>query len=166
MRFLLSLIIWVVIVGGLWQYTALRDAGLVKQVATPVDLSAQGAVVIEITPTFNLEEDPFALQTTTASASSIEIALNSRQVPTDSIELTRGKVARIDDVQGLLQGHNDIYVKASPPLAESDLEQGLRIKVFVDDVLLDEHTIWSSNGALVSGSFSFKYMQEEGDHDH
>ncbi len=168
MRFLLVVTIWVVIVGGLWIYITQRDHRREQIIApVPVDLSVEGRFAIEITPTFSVEKDPFALTTSDSSASHLEIKLNGREIVIDAGEILRGKTIRHEDVDGVLAGYNEIYVAASPPLAENTLEHGIRVKLFDESGLLVDQTVWAEQGALVSGTISFsRLLNEEDSHDH
>ena len=168
MRFLLVVTIWVVIVGGLWGYIADRDAKRQQIVAaTPMDLSVDGQFAIEVTPTFSTEEDPFALTTSDNSASPLTVKLNGMAIDIHTQEVLRGKTIRYEDLSGVLSGHNEIYVAASPPLSENTLEHGVRVKVYEDRTLVVDQTVWADQGALVSGTISFSHSKnQEGSHDH
>ncbi len=167
MRFLLSLSIWIIIVGGLFVYTSSRDAAVSKIApAVPVELAAEGDFSLEITPTFSTEKDPFALQIDDSNQQSIEVRLNGERIKLPEEEVVRGKTLRVDDLSGIVEGHNEVYVKASPPLAESDLNHGIRLHIIKDGKSLASDTIWSSQGSLVSGSLAFTYGDaEEASHD-
>lgn len=168
MRFLLVVTIWVVIVGGLWGYISDRDAKRQQIIAaTPVDLSVEGQFAIEVTPTFSTEEDPFALTTSDSSVQPLTVKLNGMAIDTHTQEVLRGKTLRYEDVSGVLSGHNEIYVTASPPLSENTLEHGVRVKLYEDSTLVVDQTVWSDQGALVSGTINFSHStNEEGNHDH
>ena len=161
MRFILTICIWLVIVGGLWLYTRQRDATISQAVASYADLSVDETFAIELTPTFSVEDDPFALQVEESSSSGMELRLNGTAIPLPDQPVQRGQVVRLDDVSGLLRGHNEIYLKASPPAGENSIEQGVRIKLFSGSELIRDHTVWSGSGALVSGGFSFDYQAEK-----
>ncbi len=168
MRFLLVVIIWVVIVGGLWGYINQRDSKRQQVVATiPVDLTVGGKFIIEITPTFSVEDDPFALTTTDTKASPLKVKLNGIELVLDADEILRGETIRQEDVEGVLVGHNEIYVTASPPLSENTLEHGVRVKLLDQNGLLVDQTVWAQQGAIVSGTISFSHLQsEEEKHEH
>jgi len=168
MRFLLVVIIWIVIVGGLWSYVSHRDAKRQLIVAkTPIDLTVEGQFILEVTPTFSTEDDPFALTTSDGNASPFEVKLNGVEIAVNSPELQRGQSIRHEKVVGVLTGHNEIYVNASPPLSENDLEHGIRVKLFQNNTLVVDKTVWADQGALVSGTISFNYSEtEEASHDH
>ena len=168
MRFLMVVAIWIVIVGGLWNYISHRDAKRERIVATtPVDLTVEGHYSLEITPTFSTEDDPFALKTSDHTTSSFEVKLNGIALNMNVLEFQRGETIRNVRVEGVLAGHNEIYVNASPPLSENTLEHGIRVKFYQDNTLIVDRTVWADQGALVSGTISFNYAQtEEASHDH
>ena len=157
MRFLLIILIWIFFVGGLWGYTIQRDASLPKgpaQVAAPKILT--GSYVLEITPSFTIEKDPFALALDDASPPpGLEVRLNGRALGVDSGQIKRGKMIRITKNLNLSQGFNEFYVKASPPMAETDLDHGLRIRLLDRGGPVFDRTVWGSTGAVVAGSVSF-----------
>ena len=103
-----------------------------------------------------METDPFALQTDDIEQQAIEVRINGSKINLPE-EIVRGKTLRIDEIPGILKGYNEIYVKASPPLDESELDHGIRLHVLKDGQSLVSDTIWSSQGALVSGSLNFSY---------
>ncbi len=168
MRFLMVVAIWIVIVGGLWSYISHRDAKRELIVAsTPIDLTVAGQYAIEITPTFSTENDPFALKTSDNAMSSFQVKLNGSALDMNVLELQRGKTIRNEAIGTALSGHNEIFVNASPPVSESALEHGIRVKFYQDNTLIVDKTIWADQGALVSGTISFNHSQtEETSHDH
>lgn len=168
MRFFLVISIWIIIVGGLWGYITQRDLKRLQIVAaSPVDLRAAGTFSIQLTPTFSTEADPFALTTTETPSSRFQCKLNGSPLSTGEVDLQRGKGIRYEDITGMLQGHNEIYVEASPPLSESNIEHGVRVRLYQDQTLIVDKTVWSSLGAQVSGTVSFSHQpQKEDEHDH
>ncbi|MBI9090782.1 MAG: hypothetical protein JEZ12_16315 [Desulfobacterium sp.] len=168
MRFLFCLVIWIVVVGGLRVYTWHRDAGLPAG-PSPVQAVEQveGAFLLELTPTFSLEKDPFALDTGTQSDALLTLNLNGRTLEVPEGELLRGKKIRIRDLPWLQAGSNEIYVKASPPLAESMMDHGLRVRLLDRGFVIADNTVWGDRGALVSGTIRFRLTLSEDDgHDH
>lgn len=168
MRFLLVIAVWLVIVGGLWNYISHRDERRLQITAeAPMDLSVEGRFIIEVTSTFSTEDDPFALTSSDTAAQPLELKLNGTEIELAAQQVLRGQTIRHEDVAGVLSGHNEIYVTASPPVSENTLEHGIRIKLFEDTTLLVDHTVWAEQGALVSGTISFNHLQnEEVKHDH
>ena len=167
MRFLLCLVIWVVFVGGLYAYTEQRDRGLVTETAVAaVEEKDAVRISIELTPTFSVEDDPFALQTQEPKAP-FDLRLNGVAVDIADLPITRGQTLFIRDLEVALSDHNEIFIKASPPVAESHLNHGIRLRLLNQDQVLADQTIWSSGGGLVSGTVPFKPpVTQEIDHDH
>lgn len=167
MRFLLVIAIWVVMAGGLSRYIAWRDRAVAAPVAGLAAARASaGEFSLEVTPTFSLEEDPFALQTGEGPASALEVRLNGRLVAIPMDELRRGRPFTLEVPEGVLAGRNEIHVKASPPVAENSLVHGLRIRVVDRDAVLVDDTVWGGDGALVSGTVGFATREMEAGHDH
>ncbi|MBT8328372.1 MAG: hypothetical protein KJN87_01600 [Desulfofustis sp.] len=167
MRFLLCLVIWIVFVGGLYAYTEQRDRGFVTEnVVAIVDEKSPVRISIELTPTFSVEDDPFALQTDELKAP-FDIRLNGMAVDIANLTITRGQTLFIRDLEVALSDHNEIFIKASPPVAESHLTHGIRLRRLSKDLVLADQTIWSSGGGLVSGTVPFELpVIPEIDHDH
>jgi hypothetical protein len=167
MRFLLCLIIWVVFVGGLYAYTEQRDREMVAD--TPLATVAEKTrerISIELTPTFSVEADPFALQTQEQNAP-FDLRLNALPVDIANLSIARGQTLFIRDLEVAFSEHNELFIKASPPLAESHLTHGIRLRLLKQDQVLADQTIWSSGGGLVSGTVPFKLSADpETDHDH
>lgn len=167
MRFLLTILIWICFVGGLWAYTAQRDASLPQspaQVAAPKVLT--GSYVLEITPSFSIEKDPFALalDDDASHTQGLEVRINGRRLGMASGEIKRGKVIRITKNLILSQGFNEFYVKASPPMAETHLDHGLRVRLLDRGLPVVDQTVWGSAGAVVAGAVSFSLAAPKEDH--
>lgn len=165
MRFILSIGIWIVLVGGLWLFTWQRDQAVVTATQINLDRDVDQIFTLELTTTFDTEKDPFALQIDEEDSSEIELRLNGDNLALPADTVKRGIPMRIDDVRGVILGHNDIYVKASPPVNESDLQQGVRIRILENETVISEQTLWNSGGGLVSGGFGFTY-EEHGENNH
>jgi hypothetical protein len=167
MRFLLVIAIWLVMVGGLYQYIAWRDGAVAAPAAVfAMAQASEGEFSLELTPTFSLEEDPFALKIGEGPDTSLEILLNGRPLKVPDEDLQRGRPFTITAIEGVLLGHNEIYIKASPPVAESSLDHAMRIRVLDQGVVLADYSLWSSEGELVSGTVGFDTKEKEAGHDH
>ncbi|KJR99021.1 MAG: hypothetical protein VR65_18360 [Desulfobulbaceae bacterium BRH_c16a] len=167
MRFLMVLTAWVVFVGGLFGYTTWRDAKVpVGGTEARMARASEGAYSLEITPTFSLEEDPFALQTGSGSASPLELRLNGRLLPVPVESVRRGQPLKLDGIEGVVVGNNEIHLKASPPIGDAVLDHCVRIRVLEKGVALADVTVWGSRGALVSGTVAFTITEEEAEHAH
>lgn len=157
MRFIFIIFIWVVILGGMRFYTWQRDAYTgPATVDVQRVVQAEGAYRLEITPTFSVEADPFALETDDSAAPPIQVRLNGQVLSLPDTDVERGKPLSIESVTGVHKGHNEVYLKASPPVSESTMAHALRIRLLEDGVELLDHTVWGSQGSLVSGSVGFE----------
>lgn len=167
MRFLLCLIIWLVFVGGLYLYTSERDKGLAQITGpAPTVEKVMEKISIELTPTFSVEEDPFALNTGDAQGP-FEVRLNNTAIDTAALEVGRGKTMVIRDIETALAAHNEVFVKLSPPISENDLTHGVRVHLMSGQRTLADETIWNSGGGLVSGTVTFSIQDvTDKDHDH
>lgn len=148
----------------MWQ----RDSAIeLSAVTASVDVEAEGSFSLDITPTFSVEKDPFALQSDGDSKTALEVRLNGNEIDIGEEPVKRGKRVRIEKLSGVIAGHNEIYIKASPPLIESMLDHGIRLVLREDGVVVKNKTVWSSQGSLVSGTLSFRVdKSEEDEHDH
>lgn len=168
MRFLLCICIWIFFVGGLWAYTWQRDAGLPKEPAQVAPLKTlTGNYVLEITPGFSIEKDPFALTVgEDADSSGLDIRLNGKPLVVNTDNISRGKVIKVTDGLVLTDGFNEFYVNASPPISEAHLDHGLRIRLLENGVPVADRTVWGGRGAAVAGSISVNLSAHtEDDHD-
>lgn len=168
MRFVLSLLIWFIMVGGVYSYTQIRDQARVSSVTQQLQItSAAGEYTVTITPTFSVESDPFALTTDTDVPAGFELWLNGQRLAVEQSSLRQGNELIIAKVQGFIDGGNEIFVKASPPVSGDVDNYALRVQLLENGSVIKEKTIWSSGGAQVSGTMTVILGQEEKEeHDH
>nr|WP_320192558.1 hypothetical protein [uncultured Desulfobacter sp.] len=169
MRFLLCLFVWLFLVGGLWAYTANRDASLPEGPAQVADREVlTGEYILEITPGFSMEKDPFALTIDdTSQSTGLEVHLNGQALAVNPGEILRGKVIRITKGLSPTAGFNEFYVQASPPMSEINLDHCIRVRLMENGVPVADQTIWGSSGAVVAGTVGFTLAApKEDDHDH
>ncbi len=167
MRFILIILIWILIAGGLGSYFWQRNQG------QPLNqnLRVEEAAAIErydlfVTPTFGVEPDPFALDEDDALDTAFTVQLNGQKLPLAIDTLERGLPISLKSLQDLHQGINEIYVKASPPMTEAHLEHGVRVVLTHEDEPIVDQTIWSSGGGVVSGTVTFELETPEAADDH
>ena len=110
MRFLLCFVIWIVFVGGLYAYTEKRDSVVVPaRAADPAQAEVQERLSIELTPTFSVEDDPFALKTEVQTGP-FELRLNGMAVDIADLPISRGQTLFIRDLGFELADHNEVFV--------------------------------------------------------
>lgn len=167
MRFLLIVVVWFVILGGLWTYSRQgAEAVGVPGEAVAEAAAAQHEYLLEITPTFTVEEDPFALKLDDAKTEGIEIRVNGQPVAIASAVVRRGVKMDAGRLENLVAGRNEIYLSAAPPYDESDREHGVRLVMTRDGNTVVDKTLWSSGGSLVSGTVNFELEAQGEGHDH
>lgn len=169
MRFFLIIISWIVIIGGLRLYTWQRDMAVkpIQNVVAQQQQESKASYRLQITSTFSVEPDPFALEESESLESALQISLNGQPIKLPIEQLKRGEMIQMDDLQGVIAGHNEIYVKASPPVEENLLNHGIRINLIEGGNSLVDQTLWSEQGSLVSGTVVFKAGSDaKEDHEH
>lgn len=168
MRIVLAALVWIVLVGGLWTYVQHRDASYSTLVnrSAPELQKTETTYQLTVTPTFSLEKDPFALNLDERSgAQSLTIAINGQRLSLpDTLE--QGQPYRIDQVEQVVYGYNELFLQASPPLDAANRDHAVRITLADDNQLILDRTLWSHKGSLVTGSIMFTIAHEESSHDH
>ena len=167
MRFILVICIWILILGGLSAYSYHRDQSRPQQSAVAVETAAAtGTYDLFITPTFGVEADPFALDADTAMENAFLVQLNGHKIPLEIETVQRGVQVSLLELSNLNQGINEIYIKASPPVAKAHLEHGVRVVLSHENKPIVDQTLWSSSGGIVSGTVTFELETAESVHDH
>ena len=159
--------VWVLFVGGVTLYMGHRHSAM-GQPATAMALrTVDRTYLVEVTTSFTAEADPFALRTDTSEEAP---ALLLRLGDTELLRLSDGVVAgqprRLEAVQGLTRGSNELFVKATPPTALEG-RQFVQLRVLQGGQSLAETVLWSEGGAAVAGSLRFVLEEDEEDgHEH
>lgn len=168
MRFLLVITIWIILVGGMYSYTSTRDNNRATQVLKQPEVTkATGEFSLLLTPTFTIEEDPFALTQEMSPDNSAELWVNGLRIELDADNLVRGEETVITPLSGMVTGANEIFIQASPPLGGAVQHYALRVQLVENDTSLVDQTFWGESGALVTGTLTVELKEDEGDdHDH
>lgn len=168
MRFALTALIWLIMVGGLTFYIQQRD----RRLPPPVRITAAEAVpmedyTLEITPTFSPEPDPFALQGDPVLPAALLVRLGERELFRSERVLPAGKTLSLHKVAGLVVGHNELYLQATPPVNEALMDHAVRVRLLQGNRELFDQTLWGSSGAVVAGTIPFSLDKGgEAGHDH
>jgi hypothetical protein len=167
MRLLLPVLVWIIFVGGLWSYIHQRELTQDrKQPAVSQEIKkTQKRVTLSLTPTFTAEKDPFALNLDNAAGDEILVRLNGNTLDTSPLSLERGSTVALTNLGNLTAGKNELYLEISPPLHDTKVAHALRVQLSDDNKELLDTTIWSRDGALLSGSFVFEIIDEV-EHEH
>ncbi len=163
MRFVLVILIWVVLIGGLRFYTLQRDTALPAAASSrPMTTIVEAEIELLVTFGFAIEDDPFALRIDTQPQVPLLIRFNGTPLATPSTTLSRGTPLRFTSLPGIRAGTNEVFVTASPPSTESHLEHPVRIQVLHGQRVLADRTVWSAGGSQASGAVEFTVVQEDG----
>jgi len=168
MRFILTALIWVLMLGGLSLYIYQRDRHAPVPVQAPVTHEVSSLdFILEITPTFSPEADPFALQGDTGDTTSLVVRTAHRELFRAEGGLERGVPVRVQPVRGLVEGRNELYLQAQPPFGEAHRDHAVRVRLLQGDRVVVDETIWGFSGASVAGTIPFTLTTTAEDaHDH
>lgn len=168
MRIALAVLIWLVFVGGLGLYTHHRDATVLVSGPGVEIQAAEGNYALEITTTFTVEPDPFALQTDELREQpALVVRLGEREIlkRTDRVEAVTP--IRLEPLLGLVEGTNEIYLEASPPLEQAGNSQAVRVQILRNGQSVAEQTFWSAPGGKVADTMRFELgTVREAEEDH
>ena len=167
-RFVYVLLIWVVLLGGLQLFLQTRSQGRV--VSVPEVEVASGQYRLEVTTTFAVEPDPFALSVDVNDlAPALLVQLEGRALVTITDRLEAGKPIIVQPLTGMKVGRNEFLVKAHPPPAQAQRANALRLSLFRDEKLLAERSSWSIPPEPLVATITVEVepeVEKETDHDH
>ena len=145
--------LWVIVLGGLNLYMNRLEAR--KSVLAPVPSQAESSAdyALEITTTFNVEPDPFALRTDNSSKPAALLVRIGEKVLADISEAEAGIPVRIAPVPGMLAGVNEFFVEANMPLEMTGRNLALRLRLLRDGLPAAEKTFWSEGENRIAGTF-------------
>jgi hypothetical protein len=156
MRIFVAVIVWVIFIGGLTLY--MNQRGSVDHLATNFYEFEQveKAYALEVTPSFILESDPFALTIDIQNSSpALLVRLGEHELLNVGAPLTNAETFKVEPLHSLIVGQNEIYVEASPPTNHFSTHNALRVRILKNGYPIAEKTIWSPPGTKVSGTFQF-----------
>ncbi|MBI5569320.1 MAG: hypothetical protein HY914_05180 [Desulfomonile tiedjei] len=169
MRPLVAALIWLILLGGLTLYMTARQG---PNRAISQELSrAEGLYSLVLTPTFDVEPDPFALQTDSSEKpAALVVKLNGTELVRMVEKVEGGKTIRVEPIKGLVQGKNEFYFEASPLIPEAQRSEALRVRILRDGRIIEDRSFWSEDGVRIAETFSVnletsKPSQENG-HEH
>lgn len=141
-RFVYVLLVWGVLLGGLQGFLRLR--GHAPKTLVAERETATGAYRLEVTLTFAVEPDPFALVTDANDRPpALVIQLQGQDILRVTDRLEAGRPLVVTSVPGLKSGVNEFLVAAYPPQEEAWSANALRLRVLQDQRVLADHTVWS-----------------------
>lgn len=164
----LAACIWLVIVGGVSLF--MRQENQAATAMAPPERHttyAAGDFSLEVTTTFPLQPDPFAL---TADDSGQQAALNislGGQRIFSAEELPAHLPRRIHPLPDLVLGKNEFLVTATPPLdaVDNTASYAVRLRLLRGDAPVAQDTFWASQGATITGALRVDLAQPGENHE-
>ena len=105
---------------------------------------------LELTPTFSLEKDPFALNLDESPALVVKLG-DKELLALESV--LAGESVLLEEVRGLVLGMNEFFIKATPSTADAAGAQALRVRLLQAGQPVAEETYWTGNGMPVKAVF-------------
>ena len=155
MQWLLAAVIWVVFAGGTAMYFALRPTAPMATLDYQPPERIADELVLELTPTFSVEPDPFSLDQL-----AFRVRLDGQLLLDEQHALQAGEALRVPAV--FSSAINELAVEANP--ASADQFHALRVRVMrgAEPVLLEvagsrvsEVSLWCEPGAGLSDVVRF-----------
>lgn len=122
--------------------------------------SVEGVFALQVTTTFAVEPDPFALRTERNEASALLVKLNGNEILRKTDKVQAGAPIRVEPVPGLIDGRNEFYLEANPPVGLANLSYAVRVQLFRDEQLVAERSFWSEPGSRIASSFQVSISKE------
>ncbi len=165
MRIFYVVLIWVLLVGGVALYMDARATAAPLQEF--IREEAQGRFILEITPTFSAEPDPFGLDLDGSGKTALLLQLDGKEILKRSDTLTAGEVIRLDPVPGLKIGVNEFFLEANPPSELSSRSHAVRVRILKvyregdPPEPVGEYSVWSDPDMSVTTTFELKIKIED-----
>ncbi len=169
MRLVVAAVVWMTMVGGL---SAFMNHRVAVAPAQRLDLrEATGVFRLEVTPSFEAQPDPFALITEEGERpAALRVSLNGSEVVRLDETVAGGGAIVVEPVPGLVEGRNEFFIEANPPVEHADKSHAVRVRLTQDGKPLADRTFWSEPGIRLTASFeadlTLEQPPEENRHGH
>ena len=166
MRPLLAIAVIAVALGSVKAYTSFVGSATGRDHGQFQETDAEGRFHLELTLSFDARGDAF-------NPESVLLKLHGGRILLQIEEpVPAGRVLVVDPVEGIVVGTNEFYLKVATGEAESggesvfslpgdetsdeslpagDRSRAVRVRIFQDDQLVAEKTLWSEPGQAVEG---------------
>jgi hypothetical protein len=156
---MVAVLIWIVLVGGFTLYVNTREP--VKTVQAVGPRTAEGAYVLEITPSFAPEPDPFALRAERETeAPAVVLTVNGKEALRIGHRIEPGIPIRVEPVPGLVQGDNELFIEANPPLTATRMAHAVRVRLLHGERTIGDRSFWSEPGSRIAETFRIVVIAE------
>ena len=164
MRILFALLLAASILLGTKWFLAANQPAPATRIEVMEQLAA-GQFSIELVPMFDAGPDAFSLQA--EEASSIVVELQGENVLNHSAPVATGETVTIENVTGLIEGDNELFVRATPADGSADLVRAMRVRVLRNQLRLAEAWLSSEPGLAVEGTVTVSLSGiESKEHEH
>jgi hypothetical protein len=159
MKFVLSVFIWIAIIGSVVLYIETR-----KEIP-PIIISENQAVVqaydVELLVAFPLEPDPFEVRQEKKTPSTLKLYLNGKKVLDENNILKEMKPLLYKNIIGLEQGRNELYIEAFAPISYFNKNLALRLRILKGNSVYYEKTFWSDGENSIREAFIIDVARNE-----
>jgi len=149
MRLLLAAAVALGILVGTRAFLVSTTTNRVTRIALQ-EQEADGKFQIQLVPMFDAGPDAFALDTADASTLIVEMrgqTIYNRQQPA-----ANGTPIVIDDVQGLVAGDNELFIRATPASDDPNAIRAIRVRVLRNGRVIAEVWLSSEPGTPAEGT--------------
>jgi len=160
MRPVLAVCVCFVLLGGLALFMSSKHEG--SGFRTVESKPAVGGFSLEITPSFTVEPDPFALRTSSGEQpAALIVKVNGREVLRREDRVEGGAPLVAQNITEMIEGENELYVEANPPLDQANNAHAIRAKVVRDGEQIADRTLWSEPGVKLAATFRIQVRPQE-----
>ncbi len=164
MRILLTVLVWLVCIGGLHAFLQYRQSHRPERARPQALKRAEGEYALEIVSSFAVEPDPFAVRIGEEKAAALTVRAAGAEVLRLTERLPGDTPVRLEPVPHLLQGLNEFYIEASPPPGGG--HHALRVRLLRGKTMVAQESYWGEGGAVVGGVFRFTLASDEAEEVH
>jgi hypothetical protein len=164
MRPVLAVAIWIVIIGGLAGYMQVREQA--RAVRTIEAKEASGTFALEVTISFPLEPDPFALRSGAEQPAALILKLNGSEILRVNERVDARKPITLDPVPHLHVGPNEFYIEANPPVDSIDRPYAVRVRLMRDGQSAMDRSFWAEPGARIADAFAVEVQEARAKEEH
>jgi len=160
MRFILTAAVWIIIMTAILLLFSVRTP---QSADEQVEIAQHNtSVSFEITTTFGVEQDPFALDIG-EELSPFSIMLDGETIFSTDTEL-KDRVPFTTKEIPVSYGLHELFIKGNP--SDTTISQAVRVVVLNHGNIVNEATYWFQSGQTVNASHTFMLEEKEENNEH
>ena len=150
----LAIVVSTLILGGLYTYMSARNYGTVQVDALP-ELVAPGVFRLELMLTFPAERDPFAFDL--ENEPTVLVTFRRKNIIRATDPVQAGTTLQVHPLEHVVEGNdelsgrNEFYFEILTG-EDSKIARDLRFRIFRDEQVVVDQTVWSDPGEPVRGT--------------